>query len=151
MKEEIIIENKIFKIINFEEGNVPSKIAVRFPNPNHQSLCNMVNGIDVILQAPYNFNAPTNACFKYKNLCLEERNVGTKASFCEILNFYNNLDEDQLNKKLIEVQQGIKSDLEIEIEKLNETKKKLIETNDKLINLFEKFNKEVSIIIDDFK
>jgi hypothetical protein len=151
MKTEIILENNEFKVVSVEDYDTSLNIAIRYPSNNSESISNMANGVDVLLINPYDFNAPIRAKFLYKNVSLEERKVGSKVTFCEVLNHYNKHDEDQLNKKLIEVQQGIKSELEIEIEKLNETKKKLIETNEKLKNLFEGFNKEVSIIIDDCK
>ena len=85
----------------------------------------MPNGIDAIWHNPYNYNSPDTIEFNYKKTTLEKRNVGSKASLCDLMNHYYNLSKNELELKLVEVQKYVKSELEEKIEQLTETKNKL--------------------------
>lgn len=149
MEKDIIFDNKEFKVVSYQKGDEPVNIAIVYPEHNSVSRFLMTNGLDVLIDNPFDYYASTMVYFSFKNVCLEERKLGTKVSLCDLMNYYYNLNKTDLERIYEEVQKQTKSALVSEIELL---KNKKIDLEQRLIELeeyFKKFTTDTAAILNE--
>lgn len=133
MKKDITFENGKFIVTGYEENAEPANIALKFPQNGYTNNYSMPNGVDVRLHTPYNWHSPTIVEFLYQNFSVEKRKAGNKVSLCDMLNHYYSMSDSELKERLQSAQTSTKSQLEQELDELNNRKKSLMDTVDKAI------------------
>jgi hypothetical protein len=151
MKKDITFENGKFIVTSYEENAEPANIALKFPQNGYTNNYSMPNGVDVRLHTPYGWHSPTRVEFLYHDFCVEKRKAGNKVSLCDMLNHYYAMSSSELEERLQSAQTSSKSQLEEELDELNNRKKTLMETVDKAIEDLNKLKENINDSIESIK
>jgi hypothetical protein len=125
----IVFENKEFKVVSYESDSKPDNMII-YDNltgyPRHH-----VSNVIVIKWVIW--SSINNPRVFYKGEKLDKREGVSYVSSAELMNYYNNLSEEEIQLKYEQALKQVKSDLEKEVDELREKKEELIRTTKNLL------------------
>ncbi len=149
MAEYIVVENGAFKVIEAEKA--PLNLVLKEPNStwSNNDYVLVENGIQISWLDYYNDSRWKCLNVKYKGVQLQEINAIRKIQIViDALNRFKNISEEELDRLYENALNTKKSELEIEVEKLKEEKKKLIEGAKTFTEFVKKGNELLSLMKD---
>jgi hypothetical protein len=149
MKKKCVIKTKTgFEVSYYEGQDIPIDFAIEHPPFNSRGgLYYQIAETDVAVQWTYGSYQGNKICFSFDGVRFKTINSPQINSICDYMNKFAYCTKEELEKLKIQAQSTAKSNLESELEELEEKKKVLQVEINKLIKIQSK-KKELDNLLD---